>query len=194
MREMKIKTKVVLHALRSVMVLIIAQGLGAATPQSPEPKTVADFFRLVPERYVGYDRAFRDGLVRGERRGTVIDLPNGYIYWNASDNPEEFEFAIFRKRNGKYIVAFSIPYDSQFPSASTLVLLSYDRGRWRNVTKALLPVKYDKTLTYGLPRHGRTIHVAGEWGRTRYKLIWANDGFTVSRPRPKRLSMRSVTK
>ena len=186
---MNIKTKLVWRVLLSAMVIITAQEFSAAAPQPPEPKTVTDFFLLVPEKYVGYDLSFREGLVRGERRGTVIDLPNGYIYWNASDNPEEFEFALFKKRNGKYIVAFSIPYDSQFPDASTLVLLSYDRGTWRNVTKALLPVKYDKTLTYGLPRHGRTIQVAGEWGRKRYKLIWANDRFTVSRP--KRLRPRT---
>ena len=152
---------------------------------------MADFFLLVPERYVGYDLAFREGLVRGERRGTVIDLPNGYIYWNASDNPEEFEFALFKKSNGRYIVAFSAPYDSQFPNSGRFVLLSYDRGKWRNVTKALLPVKYDKKLTYKLPRQGRTIEVAGEWGRKHYHLTWANDRFTVSRPRSKRLGAKT---
>jgi hypothetical protein len=186
MREMKIKTRLKWQALLSVMVIITAQGFSAAAPQPSDPKTVADFFLLAPERYVGYDLAFREGLVRGERRGTVIDVPNGYIYWNASDNPEEFEFALFKKRNGKYIVAFSAPYDSQFPNSGRFVLLSYDRGKWRNVTKALLPVKYDKTLTYKLPRQGRTIEVAGEWGRKHYQLTWVNDRFTVSRPRSKK--------
>lgn len=191
MRQMSIKTKLVRNVLLSLMVIISAQGFSAAAPQPPEPKTVADFFLLVPERFVGYDLAFRQGLVRGERRGTVIDVPNGYISWNASDNPEEFEFALFKKRNGKYIAAFSVPYDSQFPNAATLLLLSYDRGKWRNVTKALLPVKYDKTLTYGLPRQGRTIEVASEWGREHYQLTWANDRFKVSRPRPKRLRTKT---
>jgi hypothetical protein len=182
MREMRIKTRLKWQALLSVMVVIIARGLSAAAPQSSDPKTVTDFFLLVPERYVGYDQAFREGLVRGERRGAVIDLANGYIYWNASDNPEEFEFALFKKRNGKYIVAFSAPYDSQFPNSGRFVLLSYDRGKWRNVTKALLPVKYNRKSIYGLPRHGRTIHVGSEWGRKHYILKWENDRFTYSLP------------
>src|SRR5687768_4717106 len=84
-----------------------AKTVNASAAPSREPKTVADFFRLIPERYVGYPLDFREQLLRGERRGTVIDIKNGYISWNASDNPEEFEFAIFRKSNGKYIVAFS---------------------------------------------------------------------------------------
>ena len=183
---MKIKTKTVGNGLLLVMVLVIAPGLSLGAPQPPEPKTVADFFRLVPEKYVGYDLAFREDFVRGHRRGSIIDIANGYIYWNASDNPEEFEFALFKKRNGKYIVAFSTPYDSQFPDSARFVLLSYDGGKWCNVTKALLPIEYDKTLTYGLPRKGRSIHVVSEWGQQRYTLKWANDRFTLSRPRIRR--------
>jgi hypothetical protein len=186
MRQMKIKTKLKWQALLSVMVIITAQGFSAAAPQPPEPKTVAEFFLVVPERYVGYDLAFREDFVRGEYRGSIIDVPNGYIYWNASDNPEEFEFALFKKRNGRYIVAFSAPYDSQFPNSGRFVLLSYDRGKWRDVTKALLPVKYNRKSIYGLPRHGRTIHVGSEWGRKHYMLKWENDRFTYSLPRPKR--------
>ncbi len=164
-----------------VVIIAIASGLNPVAAQTPEPKTVADFFHLVPERYIGYDLAFRERLLRGERRGTVIDIPNGFISWNASDNPEEFEFAIFRKSNGKYLAAFSVGYDSQFPQASRLVLLSYERGRWRNVTRASLPLPYNRKLTYKLPRQGRTIEVWDEKGRQPYTLTWANDRFRVKR-------------
>lgn len=156
-----------------------AMTINASPAPSREPKTVADFFLLVPERYVGYPSDFRQELLRGERRGTVIDIPNGYISWNASDNPEEFEFAIFRKSNGKYIVAFSSPGDpGLFPSR--FFLLSYDNGKWRNVTKALLPVAFDKRFDYKLPRRGRTISVIRDW-RERYHLTWTNDRFRVKR-------------
>ena len=164
-----------------VMAFAIVPGVRASAAQSSEPKTVSDFFLLVPESYIGYDLRFREELLRGERRGTVIDVANGYISWNASDNPEEFEFAIFRKSNGRYLVAYSVGYDSQFPDASKFLLLSYEGGRWRDVTRASLPVAYDPKLTYKLPRQGRSIEVTDEEGRQRYTLTWANDRFRLKR-------------
>ena len=167
-----------------VMLLFVligtAETVNASAALSREPKTVADFFLLVPDRYMhGYDLPFRQQLLRGERRGTVIDIKNGYISWNASDNPEEFEFAIFRKSNGKYLVAFSsLGEPDLYPSY--FCLLSYDNGKWRDVTRALLPVAFDRRLDYKLPRRGRTIVVARDW-RTRYRLTWANDRFRVNR-------------
>src|SRR5687767_5314452 len=90
------------------VMVVIAVGVGTAAAQSSEPKTVADFFILVPERYMdGYDLRFRQEMLSGEHRGVVVDIPNGYISYDASDNPTGFEFAIFRKSNGRYIVAFS---------------------------------------------------------------------------------------
>jgi len=175
-----VRANLIFLALCAVMIAI-ALGVDPVAAQSTEPKTVADFFRLVPERYIGYDLAFREGLLGGERRGTVIDIPNGFISWDASDNPEEFEFAIFKKNNGKYLAAFSVGYDSQFPQASRFVLLSYERGRWRDVTRASLPVAYNRRLTYKLPRQGRTIEVWDENGHQPYLLTWANDRFRIKR-------------
>ena len=165
-----------------VVTIVIAVGAIPVAAQSPEPKTVADFFRIVPDRYIGFDRDFREGLLRHERRGAVIDIPNGYISWDASDNPEEFEFAIFRKSNGKYLVAIDIDYDSDYPDAGRLLLLSYEREKWRDVTRTMLPVRYDKRLIYKLPREGRTIQVTNQDGRRVYSLTWANDRFTLKRP------------
>src|SRR5919197_6270784 len=69
-------------------------GGGATARQSDEPKTVRDFFLLVPVSYVGYDRRFREDVLRGGP-GAVGDIRNGYIPHKATDNPEAFEFAIF---------------------------------------------------------------------------------------------------
>ena len=172
-----LRANLVILALLWLALFAGAQEIRAESVSSPEPKTVADFFLLVPERYVGYPLDFRQQLLRGERRGTVIDIPNGYISWDASDNPEEFEFAIFRKSNGKYIVAFSSPGDpGLFPSR--FFLLTYDNGKWRNVTRALLPVTYNKLFDYKLPRQGRSIVVTRDW-RERYHLTWRDDRFRV---------------
>jgi hypothetical protein len=155
--------------------------IAVAAPRAT-PKTVADFFLLVPGRYMPYyDLRFREEMLRGERRGGIVDIANGFISWDASDNTEYFEFALFRKSNGGYLVAYSVPYDDQFPDASKFLLLSYDRGRWRDDTAALLPVPYVKTQTYRLPRRGTTIEVAAADGQTLYTLVWRKDRFVMRR-------------
>src|SRR5687767_7676499 len=133
-----------------VLTIAIAPGAGTAAARAFEPKTVADFLLLVPERYMeGYDLRFRQEMLRGEHRGVVVDIPNGYISYDASDNPSGFEFAIFRKSNGRYLVAYSDGafYDPEFGkevgNLPTLFLLSYEGGRWRDVTRASLPVAFD---------------------------------------------------
>ncbi|HYG09657.1 MAG TPA: hypothetical protein VD835_06765 [Pyrinomonadaceae bacterium] len=168
--------------------IAIAAGVGTAAAQSSEPKTVADFFLLVPERYMGgYERRFREEMLRGERRGVIVDIPNGYISYDASDNPTGFEFAIFKKSNGNYLVAYSTGafYDPEWSEESgnwpTLLLLSYEGGRWRDVTRASLPVAFDKKLAYTLPRRGRNIEVSDGRGRKLYTLTWRKDRFRISR-------------
>lgn len=40
-----------------------------------------------------------------------------------------------------------------------IFFLSYEGGRWRDVTGASLPVAFDKRLAHVLPRRGRGIEV-----------------------------------
>ena len=181
------RTHNIFRVLCAVTFAIIA-GIGTAAAQSSEPKTVADFLRLVPERYtIGYDRRLREELLRGERRGVVVDIPNGYISYDESDNPSGFELAIFRKNDGSYLVAYS---DGAFYEPDlgrelgnwpTFYLLSYKGGRWRDVTRTSLPVPFDKKLSYMLPRQGRSIGVVNGRGRLLYTLTWRNDRFHISR-------------
>jgi hypothetical protein len=178
----------IVFRILGLITIVIAPGVGTAVAQfsgASEPKTVADFLLLVPERYmIGYDLRFREEMLRGEHRGVIVDNRNGYISYDASDNPTGFEFAIFRKSNGKYIVAYSDSVSDNFNweigDGYTLFLLSYERGRWRDVTKALLPVAFNKKLAYQLPRRGRSIEVFQE-GRELYTLTWVKDRFHIKR-------------
>ncbi|MET0649769.1 MAG: hypothetical protein ABW208_24420 [Pyrinomonadaceae bacterium] len=178
---------IIFHLLCAVT-MAVAAGVGTAAAQSSEPKTVADFLLLVPERYmVGYDLRYREELLRGDRPDVVVDIRNGYISHDESDNPSGFEFAIFRKSNGNYLVAYSTGafYDPEFSEESgnwpTLLLLSYEGGRWRDVTRASLPVAFDKKLAYMLPRRGRGIAVLDGRGRKLYTLTWRHDRFRLDR-------------
>ncbi|HEX4950382.1 MAG TPA: hypothetical protein VFZ34_27200 [Blastocatellia bacterium] len=177
--------------IRVSCVLTVAFIAGGKTilAQPSEPKTVEDFFLQVPERYmVGYDLRLRRELLRGERRGVIVDSRNGYISYDESDNPSGFEFAIFRKRDGSYLVAYSTGafYDPELSKEldnwPTLLLLRYEgRGKWRDVTRTALPVPFDKKLAYKLPRRGRSIEIWDGQGRKRYSLLWQNDRFNLRR-------------
>ena len=147
------------------------------------PRTVRDYFLLVPESYVGYPLEFRKYLLKGGL-GVVVDVKNGYISYDASDNPEEFEFAIFRRGDGGHVVAYSIPYDPDFlESTPKFMLLTYRDGRWSEVTNELLPEPFDrgKRLSYKLPRRGREVVVTDEGGRRQYTLAWKGDRFVLDR-------------
>jgi hypothetical protein len=179
----KRRAESIFRALMCAVAVAVAQVGWTAAAQSAEPKTVADFLLLVPERYMGgYDLRFRQEMLRGERRGVVVDTRNGYISYDASDNPSGFEFAVFRKSNGKYLVAFSNGafHDPEFGNLPTLFLLSYEGGRWRDVTRALLPAGFDNKSAYMLPRRGRSIGVLDERGRF-HTLTWRNDRFHRAR-------------
>lgn len=169
---------------KQILLILILLSIGLCFPisaQRTEPANVRDYFLLVPQRYIGYDRNLREQLLTGNLLGTVIDVKNGFISYKASDNPEEFEFAIFRKADGKYLVAFSVPYDPYYPEGdSALLFLTYDNGRWADVTKAMLPRPFNKRLTYRLPRQGTKIRVKDQAGRTQYTLVWTRSKFLVS--------------
>lgn len=167
------------------LLAVVGTGVTAAGPQSRPPKTVVDYFLMVPEKFFPYDLSFRRELLQSGHRGAIIDIPNGYISWDASDAPDAFELAIFRKRNGKHVLVYSdLGDDFDDPEAGAgLILLTYEGGTWRDVTKVLLPVPLHKNLTYKLPRHSKSIEVTDEEGRALYSLTWANDRFHRSQPK-----------
>ncbi|MCS7293532.1 MAG: hypothetical protein RMI89_11285 [Gloeomargarita sp. SKYBB_i_bin120] len=145
---------------------------------------IAQPFRTVQEHFLGIPEPVLPlGSPANRQRYlqyALVDTANGYIRYQASDNPERFEFAIFRKKNGQYLAAFSVPYDPDFferPGKSLLLLLDYQQGQWRNVTRQLLPVPFDPTLTYQLPRVGRDIVVVNARNQRLYRLRWQNDRF-----------------
>lgn len=172
-------------AFSFALLVVFTAGLsGRVEPAPAAPKlTVKDYFRLVPERFFGYDRAFRQDLLAGKIPGAKIDVPNGFISYRATDNPESFEFAIFRKKNGRYVAAFSVPFDPDRPdTTSKLMFLKYEGSKWTDVTRAVLPIGTDRRLTYRLPRRGRDIHVINAQGRQVRTLRWV-DGKFLADPR-----------
>ena len=60
-----LRTRLLFVAVFCLALNASAPGVRAESASSGEPKTVTDFFLLVPERYVGYPLDFRRELIRG---------------------------------------------------------------------------------------------------------------------------------
>ncbi len=172
------ETSFAMHRLHWFFPSLVAIAFVQGTLVSARP------FRTVQEHFLGIPTPllpFSIELRRNFLEYSLVDQPNGYIRYQASDNPLRFEFAIFRKRNGQYLAAFSTPYDpDSFPDQpvpSQLVLLDYRQGQWRDVTRELLPVPFNPTLTYQLPQVGRDIMVLNRRNQVLYRLRWQNDRF-----------------
>src|SRR5688500_7339546 len=122
---MKLITKKRWFLACTILLWVIIQ---PAIAQSKAPKSVTDYFLIVPETYIGLSIEERKLLLKGS--SITVDIKNGYISYKASDNPEEFEFALFKQTDGSYVVAINFDADPDFESDSKLYLLKYINGKW----------------------------------------------------------------
>ncbi len=164
------------------------------TEQTSEPRTIADFFLLIPERYLTVPRAERPALLRRMKAGAVgsgfeVDVANGFMNFQGHAE-ESYTLALFRRPDGSPLIAityYGIRIDDRRPNSdpediAELYFLRYERGRWRDVTRETLPVPFNKNFRYNLPRKGTTIEVISEGDHKEYDLVWARGRFTVRRP------------
>ena len=193
-------------SLFSICILIMtiqgARGLSAngatastnrpsSTTQTGEPRTIADYFLLIPERYLSVRRAERPALLRrlesNRREGSFeIDVANGFMAFQ--DHAEEQQtLALFRRPDGQPLIAITyygmVIRRGEPQDIARLYFLSYDpRTRiWHDVTRQTLPLPFNRNLRYHLPRRGTTIEVYGEGDRKVYDLVWSQGRFTVRR-------------
>ena len=155
----------------------------SARAQATDPRTVQDYFLLLPERYAGISRARREEMLRSGN--VTVDLRNGYISYQDSAE-DRSAIALFRRPDGSHLIAVTylgpdLRVNPNFEEVSRISFLRYANGRWSDVTRSTLPIPFNSRLTYELPRYGTTIKVTGRRGQRAYDLVWANGRFTVSR-------------
>lgn len=129
-----------------------------------EPRTVLDFFDLLPKKffeieYPGSKTArrkwlrggFKPGIPLGNR--AVIDLKNDYLRASGDGAQGRLDLAVFRY-HGKAILGV---YDSF--EEGDLSFWRYKNGRLSEVTQQVLPPRLAQHPVYDLPRVGTTIRV-----------------------------------
>jgi hypothetical protein len=167
--------------------------LGPPERASDQPKTVRDFFTLLPEKYFtleGCDRETDKDCKKARAEylknfAQVEDLPNGYFKGACDGAQACIEMAIFKRPDGTYLVGVA----TEFEMGSNFYFLDYAGGKWVDVSAAVVP-EYSKKYWYELPRHGTTMKVyakkiieqgddfeASEKGKLLYSLAWKGGKF-----------------
>jgi hypothetical protein len=153
----------------------------SANAQGKQPKTVRDYFMLLPEKY--FDVVWGDS--KEEYLGhflKVEDTANGYLSGGAEAGQGGFEMALFKKPTGGYVIGFYT-----FNEAEDLFyFLEYRGGKWFDVSKKVVP-DYGKGRWYVLPQVGTKVEVFErkfdkssemyEKGKKLYDIAWQNGKF-----------------
>ena len=190
----------------AVCLLLMLMAVAPAAGQKPargalsssrtgQPKTVRDFFVLLPQKYFTLegcvanptksecDRARAEYL---KNHLEVEDTANGYMRGGCDGAQGCFHMALFKRPGGTYLVGLT----TSFEDVESSYFLEYAGGRWRDVGRRVVP-GYGEDKVYELPRYGTTVEVyenkkvAGEdyrsRGRKLYNLTWANGAFTIEK-------------
>ena len=155
----------------------------SVSAQTTNPRTVQDYFLLLPERYAGISRERREELLRNGN--VTVDLRNGYLSFQDSAE-DRSAVALFRRPDGSYLIAVTylgpdLRVSPDFEEVSRIYFLRYQNGTWRDVTRSTLPLPFDSRLIYELPRYGTTIKITDRNGQRAYDLMWRNGRFTIMR-------------
>ncbi|MDM7921380.1 MAG: hypothetical protein QUS14_03690 [Pyrinomonadaceae bacterium] len=165
----------------------------AATVQTG-PRTVMDFFALLPEKYFtleGCDKATDKECKKAREDyiktyGEVVDVKNGYFKGGCDGAQSCIEMAIFKRPDGTYLVGVATFAEMM----NDFYFLDYADGKWADVSAEVVP-EYSKKNWYELPRVGTTMKVfskkiveetddyeVSDKGRLMYELAWKDGKFT----------------
>jgi hypothetical protein len=151
----------------------------SVSAQGSSPKTVTDFYYLLPAKFFAPSE-YTPGkpTLRNYRKSAIKteDIKNGFLEIQEPAVEGRAEVAIFKKADGKYIVGIS-QTDCGPSCAGDVTFLSYEKGNWREITGQVFPEiteaqvneaynrkkigKDDQSglLVYQLPRTGTTVKV-----------------------------------
>ena len=195
--------------LTPVLFVVALLTFGATTnaaAQKKTPRTIEDFYLLLPAKYIAPLAKIKD------RRKLIktLDVANGYLYLSGEGAMSDWEgwaeIALFKKTNGDYIVGV-VDGSCATMCYSGVEFLEYKNGKWTEVTNRVLPDiseqmvldKYKKLfpesreynrenppyLNYELPRRGTTVIVnaneAGEGNTPLFELAWTGARFELKK-------------
>ena len=166
---------------------------GLTETQKAHPKSVRDFFNILPEKYFflegceketdkNCDRA-REEYVKNYLE--VEDTKNGYWKSGCDGAQSCLTMTLFKRPDGTYIVHLL----TEFESGEESYFLDYSKGKWTDIGLEVVP-EYNSKLIYVPPRIGTEVTVYekdftepqfAERGKKIYRLRWKNGKFSIIR-------------
>ena len=161
------------------------------------PKTIRDFFMLLPEKYFVLEGCAREKdkdcrkakLDYLKTFAEIEDTANGYFKGGCDGAQSCLEMAIFKRRDATYLVAVATSAEMM----NDYYFLDYANGKWTDVSAAVVP-QFSKKNIYELPRVGTTVKVfakkviekgddyeVSDKGEKLYDLEWKNGRFTMKK-------------
>jgi hypothetical protein len=158
-----------------------------AKPAMATQKTVLDYFMLLPQQFFEFPKSHLKSYLHDEGfEMLMVDKKNDYLRMAGDAAQATIYMALFRYKRRVLVGTYS---DGE--GGGVLHLMRYENGRWKDVTKAVLPVPYNDNYQYIIPRYGTTIKVTTgnsddnwiEYGRGKkvYDLVWTQGKFRVRR-------------
>jgi hypothetical protein len=162
--------------------------------QTKQPKTVRDYFNLLPQKYFTLegcvDKPTKENCEKARERYLksfleIEDTANGYMKGGCDGAQSCFTMALFKRRNGIYIVGLN----KAFEGGEETHFLEYANGKWKDIGAQIIP-EYSKYKTYELPRRGTTLAVyelkgveegINERGEKLYDLVWQTGKFNIKK-------------
>lgn len=147
------------------------------------PKNVLEFYKYLPDRYFEADRDQRTTVLLDPKRGSIVDIPNGYLYAQGDGAQGSLWVCVFKRPDRSYLM--TVKFQPPEEARPTLDFYEWRDGRLQPVErKRVLPVTFDGRLTYQMPRQGRTIKVVARDGTRLYDLTWTGTKFEKRQPEP----------
>ncbi|MCM3900517.1 MAG: hypothetical protein ND866_02310 [Pyrinomonadaceae bacterium] len=164
---------VLVFATLSLEPLTVAQTLS-------KPKTVLDYYLLLPEKYFEADNEQRVKWMLDPSRGAVVDIRNGYLYAPGDGAQTSIYVCLFKKPNGSYVIAVK-SHESDTDEYTQLDFYLFKAGKFMDASSAVLPVRINEEFKYEMPRYSKEIQVRNKRGRKIYSLIWLGNRFVMNR-------------
>lgn len=168
-----------------------------AREQMKQPKTIRDFFMLLPQKYFtleGCQPAEDKGCKKAKidylkTFAEIEDTENGYLKAGCDGAQSCMEMALFKRPNGSYLVGLATYAEMM----NDYFFLDYKNGKWFDVSSKVVP-QFSRKNMYELPQRGTTVEVfakkiiestadyeISEKGKKLYDLEWKAGKFTIKK-------------
>ncbi|MCY7377008.1 MAG: hypothetical protein LH472_13700 [Pyrinomonadaceae bacterium] len=185
--------KIETNAAENVPIKSIANNSETAESQTKQPKTVRDFFNLLPQKYFTLEgcEPAKDKNCDKARREYVKtfleteDTANGYWKSGCDGGQSCLRMALFKRPDASYVVAVHTLHEAD----EVNYFLEYKNRKWSDISAQVVPEFSDQNI-YDLPQKGTTVEVFkkvfpepefSERGAKIYDLTWKDGKFTIKK-------------